>query len=261
MGEQYLAPAEGWVRCGSCEQVFFAPACLSPTDDVYPPFAQGVERERESSAALDPRGERLSNPTHRASPSSLASPSGVSRDRPDLVSSSAHATTAPHAKGHLLTFRTALITVLVLIALLSLAVLEIYRSRHVLAAMWPELKPALTSFCQPLSCALEMPRDLQAISIESSALDLDPEQPHRYVLSVKLRNHNTYPVAAPGVKLVVLNEQEAAVFEQTFDFSPQAPSQGIEPGVLTPWRVSVFINESLPQRLASGYRVELVDPP
>jgi hypothetical protein len=161
----------------------------------------------------------------------------------------------------LLTFRTGLITVLVLMALLSLAVLEIYRSRHVLAAMWPELKPALMSFCEPLSCTLEMPRDLQALSIESSALDLDPEQPHRYVLSVKLRNHNTYPVAPPGIKLVVLNEQEAAVFEQTFDVSPQAPSHGLEPGVLTPWRVSVFINESLPQRLASGYRVELVDPP
>ena len=261
MGEPYLAAAEGWVRCGACEQVFFAPACLSRADDVHPLSALGAERERESDAPLHPRGDLLSHPSHRDPPDLTPSFNGVSREHPRLASSSAQPPRAPHAPGHMLRFRAGLITVLVLMVLLSLAVLEIYRSRHVLAAMWPELKPALMSFCEPLSCTLEMPRDLQALSIESSALDLDPEQPHRYVLSVKLRNHNTYPVASPGIKLVVLNEQEAAVFEQTFDFSPQAPSHGLEPGVLTPWRVSVFINESLPQRLASGYRVELVDPP
>ncbi len=277
IGAPQLEAADGWVRCGSCTQVFFAPACLSPQFDahqspkqVWPAQAtkareianleQQLERlSAQSQAQLgpgpvpkqDPTSDPAQQDTHAKSNPAL---NPAPNDKPS------NAKPAPD-QGLKPAFLYGLVAALALVMLLSIAAFEIYRARHVLAAMWPELKPTLLSFCKPLSCTLETPHDLQAISIESSALDPNPAEPHHFLLSLKLRNHNAYPVALPGVKLVVLNGLDEVVFQQSIELSKSGNSGVIEAGVITPERVSVVMSESLPDQLVSAYRVELIDPP
>jgi len=253
LGVVDLEAADGWVRCGACEQVFFAPACLSR--DVSPLGWTGSDQP--SAVAQYPGGsgnslgsERM-EPNLRTTSAQQATPVGHSMP-------STPRDTRNRASSALL---YGLMVGLAVVMILSLATLELYRARHVMAAMWPELKPALLGFCQPLSCTLETPRDLQALSIESSALDPEPERPRHFALSVKLRNHNSYPVAAPMVKLVMLNEQEEVVLQEEFDLSQISNTSAIEPGVITPWRVPVVVKESIADKLATGYRVELIYKP
>ena len=259
LGVADLEAADGWVRCGACEQVFFAPACLSR--DLTPLGWTGSDQPRTAAQ----------HPGARASSSGSGHSQASERMEPTLRTTSAQQATpvgqampsTPRDAGNKTpsALLYALMVGLAVVMLLSLATLELYRSRHVMAAMWPELKPALLGFCQPFSCTLETPRDLQALSIESSALDPEPERPRHFALSIKLRNHNSYPVAAPMVKLVLLNEQEEVVLQEEFDLAQISNTSAIEPGVITPWRVPVVVKESIADKLATGYRVELLYKP
>ena len=51
--------------------------------------------------------------------------------------------------------------------------------RATLAARLPEARPLLAALCEPIGCALEPPRQIDLIEIESSDLTPDPQTPGR----------------------------------------------------------------------------------
>lgn len=72
--------------------------------------------------------------------------------------------------------------------------------RDLIAARWPEARPALATWCAALSCAIEAPRRIDDVSVESTALARAPA-PDVFKLSVALRNRGAMPVALPSVDL------------------------------------------------------------
>jgi predicted Zn finger-like uncharacterized protein len=327
LGAAELALADGWVRCGECDQVFFAPVCSTlpqtPADGLMeiPHDAQPVghrqenpgqeskespksqesqesqEEHRDSKGALTPPeagagmndvslalpsvamdsslegrplgAEQALNQTKEVAPSLEIYPSDGAKPEP-VIEQENHASLqegtrdqdgSKPARSRIQGRLYVWVVVLTLLGAMGLATLEIYRSRHVIAALWPELKPWMQTFCEPFACTLEVPRDLQALSIETSALDSESDQAHHFVLSLKLRNHNAYPVATPWIKLLILNEQEQIVMQKEFELSQYAKSSTLEPGVITPWTIPVVLEDSIDDKLAAGYRVELLDKP
>ena len=246
-----LEAADGWVRCGPCEQVFFAPACLS--------------RSMAQSGFMEPNQPSPIEQLRASHGISLGSNTELEKDpiessKPLISHEALTANTVSPQAGQKAFFYPLVIGAFLLL-LLSLGSFELYRMRHVMAAMWPELKPTLLALCQPLACTIEAPHDLLALSIENSALDPEAEQSHHFILSVKLRNHNSYPVAVPKLKLLMLNEQEEVVLQEEFDLAQLSGKPTLEPGVITPWRLPVQVKESIADKLATGYRVELIDKP
>ncbi len=82
----------------------------------------------------------------------------------------------------------------------ALALQAGHHFRDSLAAERPALRPALAAWCRLAGCALEAPRRIDAVTVESTALaraaGLDA-----YVLSVNLRNRSELVLTMPAIDL------------------------------------------------------------
>ena len=82
----------------------------------------------------------------------------------------------------------------------ALALQAGHHFRDLIAARWPETRPALAAWCAALSCAIEAPRRIDDVSVESTALT-HASAPDVFRLSVALRNRGALTVALPSVDL------------------------------------------------------------
>lgn len=82
----------------------------------------------------------------------------------------------------------------------ALALQTGHHFRNLIAARWPETRPALAAWCAALSCAIEAPRRIDDVSVESTALTR-ASAPDVFKLSVALRNRGALTVALPSVDL------------------------------------------------------------
>lgn len=103
------------------------------------------------------------------------------------------------ARWHGPKVRAALVTAaLVLVG--ALALQAGHHFRDLIAARWPEARPALAAWCAALSCAIEAPLRIDDVSVESTALTR-ASAPDVFKLSVALRNRGALTVALPSVDL------------------------------------------------------------
>ena len=145
-----------------------------------------------------------------------------------------------------------------------------FRYRDEVAALYPGLKEPLVQMCQLLSCQVEWPRDLSALSIESSALekeDLIEKDPKlgalvrtprfKYHLSLRIKNSFSYPVATPTLKLILLDERDQVLLEERLSLVFDSKDAVIKPGGLNQFLLPIHWEEDASGHLPSGYRVEL----
>lgn len=89
------------------------------------------------------------------------------------------------------------------LSLLLLGCLTLQAAHHfrdLVAARWPNLRPALTAWCDAVSCRIEAPRRIEDISVENTALARVGTS-DAFRLSVTLRNRGTIGLALPSVEL------------------------------------------------------------
>ncbi|CAN7176731.1 zinc-ribbon and DUF3426 domain-containing protein [Rhizobacter sp. LjRoot28] len=72
--------------------------------------------------------------------------------------------------------------------------------RDVVATRWPGSRPWLIAACEPLGCSVGLPRDIDAVAVESSSLS-PANGGAAYRLTVVLRNRSGLPLALPSVEL------------------------------------------------------------
>ncbi len=137
---------------------------------------------------------------------------------------------------------------------LGLQAAYVYRDR--LAASDPAWRNALRTACASLGCQVGDYRQIDALSVESSALVRVERAPY-YRLSVTLRNRSTLEVAAPAIDLSVSDSQGRPIARRVLTMAALGlPLRSLKPGSELPIQVPLAVAE----RPVSGYSVEIFYP-
>ena len=297
--EDQLDQAEGWVRCVRCEQVFLGLACLveqePPQTDA--PFKSSfhLSARGQGSTQLGPLGDGAQS-LDASKPMSLdeflyqrtlhTNKPAVSQVQIDPVLQSplgakALALARGEVKAHPRKRSWGWVWFAILMVLGLVPLWFTLSFKNEVAALYPGLKPPLVKMCQAFNCEVEWPRDLSALSIESSALEKEElsdkegrvtaqnssssntqsntsssSKRFAYRLSLRLKNSFSYPVALPKVKLTLLDEKDQVLQELSLVISVPQDPQVIRPGGLNPFVMPIDV-EDAKIRAPNGYRVEL----
>ena len=263
---EQLAARQGTVRCGACGEVFSAIPGLAQSGQSSHDSAPGTPDTPVSSglasapptalrtAALDSTPEltsaeivlNASAATLTAAVDSADGGADGGTAAPDAaVPSPALGPAARPASRHWGSFAGALVT----IALLGFQAAYFYRNEA--AAHFPETKPWLQKMCIHLSCRFDVPRDAQAISIESHDLQADPANKNLLALIALLRNRAGFAQDAPHLELTLTDAQDAPIARRVLtprDYFAAAPmGAGAE--------LQIRLSIDAGQARASGYRL------
>jgi predicted Zn finger-like uncharacterized protein len=160
--------------------------------------------------------------------------------------------------GPILNIMTAVGVLLLLLALIAQAG---YAFRHQLAATYPAAKPVLVRTCALIGCRIDLPMQIDALSIESNELQAIPDARNLYTLSTVLRNRSTLALRWPNIELTLNDTQDTTLARRIFTPSeylaaPLDPDQGFAPGTEQPVQLTFTLEDIDP----AGYRVYLFYP-
>jgi predicted Zn finger-like uncharacterized protein len=136
-----------------------------------------------------------------------------------------------------------------------------YAFRNPLAAMLPQTRPALLVLCKVASCRIDLPAQIDAVSIETNEMQAVADNPDGLQLTALLRNRSTLPQAWPSIELTLNDPNDKPLARRVFgpreylgaDLSngngfPANSEQGI--------RLMLSLNQLKP----AGYRLYLFYP-
>lgn len=130
-------------------------------------------------------------------------------------------------------------------------------NRNLVAARWPATAEVLRAVCAPLGCTVEAPRQLDAMTVESSGLSrIDGTALYR--LQVAIRNRAAWPVAMPAFDLTLTDTRGEVVSRRALraaDFAGSAPA---ELGANTEWSAQATLDVG--ERRVTGYTIDLFYP-
>lgn len=143
---------------------------------------------------------------------------------------------------------------LALLALLGLQ--TAYHFRDAIAANYPEARPGLQALCELSACELHPWRNINALSVVSSALN--PAGPgHQYQLTVSLHNKSKLEVATPWIELNLTDAAGTVVMRRMLaptDFKNAKPAMA--GGAELPLQLLLSTGE----QGVAGYSVEIFHP-
>ncbi len=291
-----LKISDGWVRCGQCGEVFDASAQLAPLpeaapapgpapllSDPPPPSAQAdawpqpepepepvqppepvVPPEPQSDSTLP---EDAPDSMYDLPPAAELLPP-VPEETNDLEASEAALSAFPEQVGFVrqaqrrawwqrpaVRWSLALLSLLLCVGLLLQWVLF---ERDRIAALRPDLRPALSALCEPLGCRVEPLRWVQALSIDSTTLARRGNG--RYALEVVLRNASVFELAMPALEVSLTDVRDQLLLRRVILPAelPAAPAAVPASNTLT-LRVDVLIDGPVGEALA-GYRTLVFYP-
>ncbi len=141
---------------------------------------------------------------------------------------------------------------------LLLSAQSAYFLRVELAAHLPALRPALTGICNAIGCKVALPRDMDAISIESSGLDADPEHDNLITLNALLRNRAGTLQAYPMLLLTLNDNRDKLLARRPLNPAEYLPAGESEAAGFAPnHEISVRLRLDTADLKPSGYRLEL----
>ena len=285
--QDQLKVCEGWVRCGRCDEVFSALEGLFDLErDAPPDWSPGENRPASAAeplvaaaadatpAAIDPaanidlpldaEASTLAQAHESSSFTLPAAADGIAHDA--AVDSPAEGATAEPTPGFLRqaqrqarwqrpAVRGAL-GVAAVVLLAGLAGQAAHHFRDPLAARWPASQPLLTAWCASAGCTLGMPRQIEDISVESSALNR-AAAPDSFKLALALRNRSAIALAMPAIELTLTDASGQMVARRALlprDFRVATPV--LAPGAETP--LQLVLTAGSPR--VTGYTVELFYP-
>lgn len=219
--EEHLRAANGWVRCGKCQNVFEAHLYFEHKTGVNPttPFS-------EESGSID----------------------GV---RPGLFASGTSKQT--HMQSGAGWFWPS-VSVLLALAILWQAVLW---NRHWLVAEEPALRGAVEILCLPLACKVEWPQEPNSVLIENSNFHEKPDG--GFYLQMRFKNTQHHPVATPWLEVTLTDVQDQVVVRRVFSIQDLGLQDHIAALRDQHVQFGVEVDASLHERIA-GYRALIFYP-
>ncbi len=142
---------------------------------------------------------------------------------------------------------------------LALAAQGMATFRNVLAAHYPELKPVLSATCSLFGCRVELPAQIEALSVETG--ELQSLSANTFTYSTLLRNPGTLVQAWPQLELTLTDADDKALVRRVFapaDYLPKSVAAAKGFGARSEQPVKLFFE--LNQIKASGYHVAIFYP-
>lgn len=217
----------------------------------------------------------------RAAESNEIAPSAIARElamrrwqggaAPDTVPFSADLSGTPEeaalaarraaARRRRLRWAAAAAVLAALLALLAAALLW----RTELAGRVPALRPWLEAACAPLGCRVPPAKQLSALRIDGSQLQMPDAGTEDYLLTMTLRNEGRAVVALPAIELVLTDAQDRPLQRRVLmpaDYLPAAHrardpegAAGLQAGAELPLQVRFRTRQA-----ADNYRVSVFYP-
>jgi predicted Zn finger-like uncharacterized protein len=135
--------------------------------------------------------------------------------------------------------------------------------RNPLAAAVPALKPALNAVCAPLGCKVELPAQIESVTIEQGELQSLSE--NTFSFTTLLRNQSATAQTWPHIELVLDDDKDKAILRRVF-----TPADYLAPGAAQRETLaqgfgphseqSVKLYFELKQLKASGYHIAVFYP-
>ena len=133
--------------------------------------------------------------------------------------------------------------------------------RNDIVATWPEAFPGVQGICLRLGCAVALPRQIDRITIESSELRADPNNPSVIVLTALLRNRTALMLEYPWLEVSLTDTLDRALARRSLapnEYLPRAPSP--EEGMPAGSELTVKAAFESAEAKASGYKLRLYYP-
>ncbi|MQA21377.1 DUF3426 domain-containing protein [Rugamonas rivuli] len=146
-----------------------------------------------------------------------------------------------------------------LLLLTTLAAQGLTTFRNQIAAALPPLKPALTAACNALGCKIELPAQIDDLSIEQGELQTLSDT--GFSFTTQLRNQSATAQAWPHIELVLDDANDKAVLRRVF--TPReylGADVALDKGFAPHTEQSVKLYFELSQLKASGYHIAVFYP-
>lgn len=125
----------------------------------------------------------------------------------------------------------------------------------------PVLAPVIAPVCQQLNCTPRLPAQVALISIESSDLHPDPDQPDHLTVSAALKNRATFAQQFPHLELTLTDINDKVILRKVLPPAAYLSSKTpIKQGMPALADVSVNLVVTTAPLTASGYRLYLFYP-
>ncbi|MBK7813064.1 MAG: zinc-ribbon domain-containing protein [Rhodocyclaceae bacterium] len=267
-----LKARQGWVRCGQCMASFDALASLAedagempppmeagtiaadiaaPSPEVVPPSSDAADEQPPDDRlepTMAPAAELAAAPEPSAelAPPTPTAPAALPEPRLHEISSGQRS--GPWLVGGAL-------------ALAALSMQAAVHFRATLAARLPEARPLLAALCEPIGCALEPPRQIDLIEIESSDLTPDPQTPGHLQLVATLRNKASFAQAWPHLELTLTDVSDRALLRRALAPAEYLPATApAKDGFVAGGDRVVHLDLHAADTPAVGYRLYLFYP-
>jgi predicted Zn finger-like uncharacterized protein len=136
-----------------------------------------------------------------------------------------------------------------------------YVFRNQIAGWFPQAKPVLIDACKLLGCRIDLPAQIDQVSIESSELQTLANDKDTFVLTTLLRNYSSTSQEWPHIELTLNDINEKALLRRVFTPADYLHnSEDVRLGFSANSERSVKLSFELSQLKASGYRVYLFYP-
>jgi len=136
-----------------------------------------------------------------------------------------------------------------------------YVFRNQIAGWFPQAKPVLIDACKLLGCRIDLPAQIDQVSIESSELQTLANDKDTFVLTTLLRNYSSTSQEWPHIELTLNDINEKALLRRVFTPADYLHnSEDVRLGFGANSERSVKLSFELSQLKASGYRVYLFYP-
>lgn len=146
------------------------------------------------------------------------------------------------------------------LAALLLLVQLVYINRTQITVSFPGLKPALTALCGGIGCSIPLPADDTLISIESSELNPDTNQPNLIRLSATLLNRADFDQALPMLELTLTDTNDQTVVRKVFEPSSYLDKSHPVSAMLAKSELQANLALDIGDLKAAGYRLFLFYP-
>lgn len=146
-----------------------------------------------------------------------------------------------------------------LLLLTTLAAQGLTTFRNQIAAALPPLKPALTAACNALGCKIELPAQIDDLSIEQGELQTLSDT--SFSFTTQLRNQSATAQAWPHIELVLDDANDKSVLRRVF--TPReylGADVALDKGFAPHTEQSVKLYFELSQLKASGYHIAVFYP-
>lgn len=140
----------------------------------------------------------------------------------------------------------------VLLALLAVLQAAI-AFRTPIAAQWPATMPALTQLCSAFGCTVDMPMQIEFITIESHELQAMPASDNTFTLGMLLRNRSAVTQAWPHLQLTLNDPAGEPVARRVLTPAQYLRPSDRERGFAAKSEKPVRVSFALDQLTASGY--------